>query len=141
MPAYLKMPDIPGEVEEQNHEEWIEVDSVSMPIFRSITEGAKGAQRRSGETSLGDFVIIKEWDKSSPNLAVACCNGTHMDRCPANAIQGDIDLDGVHLSIAEVGHDLEPVAPDRCTQGKRLPPSPPQCRTVAGIGGRAAVRW
>ena len=38
MPAYIKIPDIDGEVEEQNHEKWIEVDSVSMPIFRSITQ-------------------------------------------------------------------------------------------------------
>jgi type VI secretion system secreted protein Hcp len=79
MPAYLKMPDIEGEVEEQNHEKWIEVDSVSMPIFRSITEGAKGAQRRSGETSLGDFVVIKQWDSSSAKLAESCANGVHMD--------------------------------------------------------------
>ena len=79
MPAYLKMPDIPGEVQEQNHQEWIEVENVSLPIFRSITEGAKGAQRRSGETSLGDFVIVKQWDSSSTKLAAAVCNGTHLD--------------------------------------------------------------
>jgi type VI secretion system secreted protein Hcp len=79
MPAYLKLPDIDGEVEEQNHEKWIEVDSVSMPIFRSITGGAKGAQRRSGETSLGDFVVVKQWDSSSPKLAESCANGVHMN--------------------------------------------------------------
>jgi type VI secretion system secreted protein Hcp len=79
MPAYLKLPDIDGEVEEQHHGGWIEIDSVSMPIFRSITEGAKGAQRRSGETSLGDFVVVKQWDSSSPKLAQSVAEGTHMD--------------------------------------------------------------
>jgi type VI secretion system secreted protein Hcp len=79
MPCYLKLPDIPGEVEEQNHAEWIEIENISLPIFRSITEGAKGAQRRSGETSLGDFVIVKQWDSSSAKVAAAVCNGTHMD--------------------------------------------------------------
>jgi type VI secretion system secreted protein Hcp len=79
MPAYIKIPDIDGEVEEQHHSAWIEVDSVSMPIFRSITQGAKGAQRRSGETSLGDFVVVKQWDSSSPKLAQNVAEGTHKD--------------------------------------------------------------
>ncbi len=107
MPAYIKLPDIDGEVEEQNHAAWIEVDSVSLPIFRSITEGAKGAQRRSGETSLGDFVVIKQWDSSSPKLAEAVCNGVHMDEvlvhlCSTinnvNVVNMEIKLSDVILS-------------------------------------------
>ena len=79
MPAYIKLPDIDGEVQTNEHEKWIEVYSVSLPIFRSIGEGAKGAQRRQGNTSLGDFVVTKELDSSSPKLAAAVAQGTHMD--------------------------------------------------------------
>jgi type VI secretion system secreted protein Hcp len=99
MPAYIKIPDIKGEVEEQNHKDWIEVDSVSLPIFRSITEGAKGAQRRSGETSLGDMVIVKEWDSSSPKLAEAVCNGVHKDEVVVHLTSTINDKNVVNMEI------------------------------------------
>jgi type VI secretion system secreted protein Hcp len=79
MPAYLKLPDIDGEVQTQGHEKWIEVTSAQLSIHRTIGEGAKGAQRRQGNTSLGDFVVTKELDSSSPKLASAVAQGTHMD--------------------------------------------------------------
>jgi type VI secretion system secreted protein Hcp len=75
MPAYLKLPGIDGEVQEEEHVKWIEVDSVSMPIFRSISEGATGAQRGKGETSLGDFVVVKQWDASTSLVAEAAARG------------------------------------------------------------------
>jgi type VI secretion system secreted protein Hcp len=76
MPAYIKFPDIEGEVQDADHQKWIEVDSVSLPIFRSISEGATGAQREKGETSLGDFVVVKQWDTSLPCVAEAAAKGT-----------------------------------------------------------------
>jgi type VI secretion system secreted protein Hcp len=99
MPAYIKLPDIEGEVEEQEHEKWIEVDSVSMPIFRSITEGAKGAQRRSGETSLGDVNVVKQWDKSTPKLAQACATGTHLDEVLIHLCSTINDQNVVNLEL------------------------------------------
>jgi type VI secretion system secreted protein Hcp len=75
MPAYIKFPDINGEVQEQDHQKWIELESVSMPVFRSIAEGATGAQREKGETSLGDFVVVKQWDISTPLIAEAAAKG------------------------------------------------------------------
>ena len=99
MPAYIKLPDIDGEVEDTDHVSWIEVDSVSMPIFRSITEGAKGAQRRSGETSLGDFVIVKQWDSSSPKLAENVCNGTHKNEIIVHLCSTINDKQVVNMQI------------------------------------------
>jgi type VI secretion system secreted protein Hcp len=79
MPAYIKMPGIKGESDEQSHKEWVYVESLSLPIHRSIQNGATGVQRSNGETSLGDIVIVKTWDSSTPNLASACANGKYMD--------------------------------------------------------------
>jgi type VI secretion system secreted protein Hcp len=73
------MPDIKGESEEQNHGEWVYVESVSLPIHRSIQEAATGVQRSNGETTLGDIVVVKTWDSSTPSLAAACANGKYMD--------------------------------------------------------------
>ena len=79
MPAYIQMPDIKGESAEQNHKDWVYVESVSLPIFRSIQGGATGVGRSNGETSLGDICVVKTWDSSSPKLAAACANGKFLD--------------------------------------------------------------
>ncbi len=79
MPAYIKMPNIDGESVEQNHDKWVYVESVSLPVHRSIQDGATGVKRSSGETTLGDIVVVKTWDSSTPALAEACANGVYMD--------------------------------------------------------------
>lgn len=79
MPAYIQMPDITGESQEQNHADWVYVESVSLPIHRTIQEAATGVQRSNGETQLGDIVVVKTWDSSTPSLAAACANGKYMD--------------------------------------------------------------
>ena len=77
MPAYIKIPDVTGEVNEQNHQEWVQVNSVSLPISRSIQNGAVGVGRSNGETVLGDIVVSKTWDSSTPSLAAAVANGKY----------------------------------------------------------------
>ena len=79
MPAYIKIPDVTGEVNEQNHQQWVEVNSVSLPIYRSIQNGAVGVGRSNGETTLGDVVVSKTWDSSTPSLASAVANGQYKD--------------------------------------------------------------
>ncbi len=80
MPAYIDLTqgDIKGESQEQGHKDWVYVESVSLPIFRSIQQGATGVQRSNGETSLGDIVIVKTWDSSSPKLAESVANGVYI---------------------------------------------------------------
>ncbi len=76
MPAFMKLGDIKGEATDSGHKEWIIIQSMSSPIFRSIPEGAKDSQRSRGETTLGDIVVVRELDKSSTKLQEACANGT-----------------------------------------------------------------
>jgi type VI secretion system secreted protein Hcp len=76
VPAFLKLGDIKGEATDTGHKEWIIIQSMSSPIYRSIPEGAKDSQRARGETTLGDIVVVRELDKSSTKLQEACANGT-----------------------------------------------------------------
>ncbi|XAL99000.1 type VI secretion system tube protein Hcp [Phycisphaeraceae bacterium D3-23] len=76
MPAFLKLADIKGEATDLEHKDWIIIQSMSSPIFRSIPEGAKDHQRTKGETTLGDIVVVRELDKSTTKLQEACANGT-----------------------------------------------------------------
>ena len=74
--AFMKLGDIKGEATDKEHKDWIIIESMSSPIFRTIPDGAKDAQRSRGDTTLGDVVVIKELDKSSTKLQETCANGT-----------------------------------------------------------------
>ncbi len=76
MPAFLKLGDIKGEATDTDHKEWIIIEAMSSPLFRSIPEGAKDSQRTKGDTTLGDIVVVRQLDKSSTKLQEACANGT-----------------------------------------------------------------
>lgn len=76
MPAFMKLGDVQGEATDQDHQNWIILESMSGGIHRSIPEGAKDQQRTKGETSLGDVVVTRQLDKSSTKLQEACANGT-----------------------------------------------------------------
>lgn len=76
MPAFMKLGDIKGEATDTDHKEWILLESMSSPMFRSVPSGAKDQQRTKGETTLGDIVCVRQLDKSSTKLQEACANGT-----------------------------------------------------------------
>ena len=76
MPAFMKLGDIKGEATDSEHKEWILLESMSSPIYRSTPQGAKDQQRTKGDTTLGDIVIVRQLDKSSTKLQEACANGT-----------------------------------------------------------------
>ena len=76
MPAYMKLGDIKGECSDTDHKEWILLESMSSPIFRSIPSGAMDQQRTKGDTTLGDIVVSRQLDKSSTKLQEACATGT-----------------------------------------------------------------
>jgi len=72
----MKLGDIKGEATDSDHKDWIIIESMSSPIFRSVPPGAKDQQRTKGETSLGDIVVSRQLDKSSTKLQETCANGT-----------------------------------------------------------------
>jgi type VI secretion system Hcp family effector len=76
MAAYMKLGDIKGEATDSKHKDWIIIQSMSSPVYRSIPEGAKDSQRSRGDTTLGDIAVVRELDKSSVKLQEACANGT-----------------------------------------------------------------
>lgn len=72
--AFMKIGKIEGESQDKAHDKWVEIQSMSAPISRSV-----GAIRAQGQTTLGDIVVVRYLDKSSPKLAEACANGTLFD--------------------------------------------------------------
>jgi len=79
MPAFMKLGDIKGEATDADHKDWVIIEAMSSPLFRSVPEGAKDQQRTKGETTLGDIVVVRQLDKSSTKLQEACANGTFFE--------------------------------------------------------------
>ena len=77
MAGYIKIGDIKGESSEPNHKDWINLLSVSQGVSRSMPTGASGSTRQRSSATLGDIVIVKELDKSTPKLVEAICKGTN----------------------------------------------------------------
>jgi type VI secretion system secreted protein Hcp len=75
MAGYMKLKDIEGEGGEGGHKGWVLIESMSSPIYRSITEGAKDQERARGSTTAGDIVVVRKVDKSSPKLQNLCFTG------------------------------------------------------------------
>jgi type VI secretion system secreted protein Hcp len=77
--CFLKIEGIPGESTDDKHKDQIEILSYSHGVKQASsgsasTAGGRGSQRCDHE----DFTIVHDIDKSSPKLALFCCNGKHI---------------------------------------------------------------
>jgi len=79
--GFLKIGDLMGESTDDAHQDWIEIVSFehetkqpSGPMV-SIIGGRTGAR-----VVMGDFTVTKIIDRSTPDIQVYCCDGTHIDR-------------------------------------------------------------
>ena len=72
--AYMKIGDIKGEATDNDHKDWIIIESVSSGIHQPSGR-ATGATRRRGSVILEDISVVKELDKSSPKIQEAIANG------------------------------------------------------------------
>ena len=86
--AYLKIDSIPGEATDEDHKDWIQIQSfdhgVMQPHDANQGIGASGGRGR-GEVS--DVSITKLVDKASPLLFLRCCDGQNLKTVKINVIR------------------------------------------------------
>jgi type VI secretion system secreted protein Hcp len=75
--AYLKIEDIPGESKRSGHENEIVVSSFSWSTVRSAFRNS-GGQRESGLPEVQALQMSKDYDASSPYLALACIKAKNL---------------------------------------------------------------
>ncbi len=75
--AYLKIPDIEGESKRSEHENEIVISSFSWGVSRSAFRNS-GGQRESGLPEVQSISVSKDYDASSPYLALACIKGKNL---------------------------------------------------------------
>jgi type VI secretion system secreted protein Hcp len=71
--AYIKFDGVDGEATDREHTMWSDMMSFSQTITREDPSGDTTRQRASA--TLGDVVVTKELDKSSPKLAESILTG------------------------------------------------------------------
>jgi len=80
MPIYMKYGDIKGDVTEDTHKEWVELDSFNWGVGRSISSptGAS-ADRVSSSPSISEITVAKRSDAASPKLLNEALKGEGKD--------------------------------------------------------------
>ena len=79
--GFVQIGGIPGESTDDAHKDWVEIISYGHKIEQP---GGSSASRVGGRTGarvdIDDFTIMKVLDKSTPTLALYCCNGSHIPK-------------------------------------------------------------
>ena len=77
---YVWIDGIPGEsnVELMGKKGWIEAESMSHQISQSGTMHVGGGGG-SGKAQVGDMMLVKNIDRTTPELYLRCANGKHLD--------------------------------------------------------------
>lgn len=77
--GFIKFATIPGESTDDKHKEWVEMLSFSWGAHQQAGGSASATGAHAGQrVDIADFSIVKQLDKSSPKLFLACCNGEHI---------------------------------------------------------------
>jgi type VI secretion system secreted protein Hcp len=65
---YMLFGDVKGQVTEDKHKGWIELNSFQFGVGRAVSSGAGGQTRESTAPSISEIVVTKVNDASSPKL-------------------------------------------------------------------------
>ena len=78
--AFIKIDHIDGESTDEKHPGWIEVIRYGLGLKQTVSSTASSVGGATAErVTFHDLHFIKELDKASPKLALACADGTHID--------------------------------------------------------------
>lgn len=77
MDMFLKLDGIKGESKDAKHKDEIHIESYGWGLSQTGAFSAAGGGG-AGKVSVHDISITKYCDKSSPSLALHCCNGKHI---------------------------------------------------------------
>lgn len=101
--GYLKIDDIPGESKRSGHEEEIVISSFSWGAMRSAFRNS-GGQRESGLPEVQSVSLTKDFDASSPYLALACIKAKNLGDVvlTLRKDQGDEHSDYLTITLTNV---------------------------------------
>ena len=79
MSFYMKIDGLDGPVTQQNHQGWMQLESLDFGTHRDIhVQPGRVTSRETSLADIGDFVVTKHIDESSPHLFVHSCTGASL---------------------------------------------------------------
>lgn len=86
--GYLKIGDIKGNSMDENHQEWIEILSISHSASRNINPTSKPKEALStSQVHMAAIDVQKKADQSSPELVTAVAAGRTFDKCTVDLVK------------------------------------------------------
>ncbi len=80
MSIFMLYEGIKGESSDQNHKDWIDITAWKFDIARAITSATSTrGDRESSNAEIGDLIVTKHTDSSTPKLFIESCCGTGKD--------------------------------------------------------------
>ncbi len=90
--AFIKIEGIENESTDDKHQGWIEVLHFEMGMTQKVSTTASSSGGASAErATFQDFNFTKMLDKATPNLALACADGTHIDKTAVEICRAGTD--------------------------------------------------
>ena len=101
--GYLLIPDIAGESQRVDHEEEIDVHSITWGISQGAA-AQMGRGRSKGRADISTLKVNKYYDASSPYLALACMQGKSFDEIVLSVRKdsGEAHLDYLVITMTNV---------------------------------------
>lgn len=90
--AFIKIDGIEGESTDYKHKGWIEISFFGCGLSQKVSRTASSAGDASVERAdFQEFVFTKLIDKATPLLALACADGTHIDKIAVELCRAGTD--------------------------------------------------
>lgn len=153
--AFLKIDGIPGESTDDKHKDWIEIVSYSWGVSQPKSAAPSSSGGATAERAdFQQFSVVKSLDKSSPKLALACADGTHVKEVKLELCRAGGDklkymeykmsnciITSVHRSGAAQGGESLPLEQISLDYGKIEWIYTQQKRADGSGGGQVAAGW
>ncbi|MCW5580147.1 MAG: type VI secretion system tube protein Hcp [Luteimonas sp.] len=101
--AFLNIDTIKGESRDQDHKDWIEIESFNLDVLqpRSATASTKGGQT-AARVELSPVEIVKQIDLASTALFQAAANGTTFPKATIEFYRADKDGNAINYFKVEL---------------------------------------
>ncbi|QBF32468.1 type VI secretion system tube protein Hcp [Thalassococcus sp. S3] len=76
MPIYMQLDGIPGDATQEEHKNWMDIESLHWNVSRNMnTQAGSTANREASEPTVSELVLTKVTDSSSTKLFAEACTG------------------------------------------------------------------
>lgn len=151
--GFVKIDGIEGESTDDKHQGWIEIQSFGTGHTQTVSRTASSVGGASAERAdFHEFQFEKLLDKATPKLALACADGTHINKITVELCRAGTDkvkymeftLSDCIISeylVSGDGEDAFPLERIGINYGKIQWAYTQQKRTGGGAAGQVAAGW